>query len=119
MNPGTDEGATPAKVSDSTGNPMSAYMPCLRAPAPHPVSGASPAASRGCRFARTPPRRCYRWTARTPGHPRLVESFRLQKYLRNHVYDRFLPPSVDSQEYLLTTAEGSTDGLDRLDPTPL
>ena len=39
--------------------------------------------------------------------------------LKGHVYERFLPPTGDDYEPLVTTAEAVVDGLDRLDPVCL
>jgi YHS domain-containing protein/(2Fe-2S) ferredoxin len=39
--------------------------------------------------------------------------------LKDHVYDRFLPPPVDGYEFWETTARSTVDGLDRLDPVCL
>ncbi len=39
--------------------------------------------------------------------------------LKDHIYDRFLPPAVDGYEPLLTAAGSAADGLDRLDPVCL
>jgi YHS domain-containing protein len=39
--------------------------------------------------------------------------------LAHHVYGRFLTPSANDHEPLVTTAEVAADGLDRLDPVCL
>jgi YHS domain-containing protein len=39
--------------------------------------------------------------------------------LKNHVYDRFLPPPLDGDEALVAMDQSSVDGLDRMDPVCL